>query len=177
MPAGTYLLTDHDGPSAEERFTCDADGDGWTYAATRHDPVTGALTGRLHLQLDGAGATIRLHAEAGGWVLRGGCVGEQALWRRGEQEHEQTAAGFSGTSPSYAVAAARRADLEVGESRRLVLVAVTEPVLATRVVEQAWTRTAADRWEAADLSTGERRAFRLQGGLVLEGSGLTLTQR
>lgn len=175
--SGAYLLAGHDGPYALERFTCRADGDGWTYAATRSDPATGALTGRLHLQVDAAGVTARLHVEAGGWVLRGGCVGEQVLWRRGEQEREQHAAGFSGTSPAYAVAAVRRTALEVGESRRLVLVAVTEPVLATRLVEQAWTRTAHDRWEAVDLATGERRAVRLEDGCVVEGTGLTLTRQ
>ena len=170
------MVSGHDGPHAVERFACGSDRDGWVYTATRHDPATGAVLGRLSLQIDGAGVTTRLHVEAGGWVLRGGCVGSQALWRRGEQEHEQAASGFWGTSPAYAVAAARRAALQVGQETRLRLVAVTEPVLAARIVDLSWLRTAEDRWEGVDLATGERRAVRLQDGAVVEGTNLTLTR-
>lgn len=122
------------------------------------------------------GDEVRVHAEAGGWVLRGGTAGLDVLWRRGREEREAVADGFHGDSPAYALAVVRRLDLAVGQSRRLRLVAVTEPVLATRLVDQEWTRRAADRWEAADLATGERRTLRVEDGLVVEGSGLTLTR-
>lgn len=173
---GSYLLADHEGPYAVERFTCGPDGDGWTYTATRHEPRSGRTTGRLCLRLDAAGVTTRLHVEGGGWVLRGGCVGAHVLWRRGEQEHEQVASGFSGTSPAYALAAVQRTALAVGEQRRLRLVAVTEPVLATRVVDQGWSRPAPDRWDAVDLATGERSSVRWEDGVLVEGTGLTLTR-
>ena len=113
--------------------------------------------GRLHLQVDAAGVTTRLHAEAGGWVLRGGCVGGSVLWRRGDGEHEAQALGFTGGSAAYDVAVALRLRLGVGERRRVRLVEVTEPVLATRLVDQEWSRPAPDRWLAVDLATGERR--------------------
>lgn len=119
---------------------------GWT-----HDEP-----GRLHLQVDAAGVTTRLHAEAGGWVLRGGCVGGSVLWRRGDEEHEAAALGFTGAHPAYDVAVALRLHLAVGERRRVRLVEVTEPVLATRLVDREWSRPSADRWVVVDLATGER---------------------
>lgn len=119
---------------------------GWT-----HDEP-----GRLHLHVDGAGVTTRLHAEGGGWVLRGGCVGGSVLWRRGDQEGEAVALGFTGTCAAYDVAVALRLRLAVGDRRRVRLVEVTEPVLATRLVDREWSRPAADRWVVTDLATGER---------------------
>jgi hypothetical protein len=109
-------------------------------------------------------------------VLRGGTVGPDVLWRRGDAEHEAVADGFTGTSQAYAIAIVRRLDLAVGDRRRLRLVAVTEPVLATRLVDEEWARTAAARWEVADLATGERRWLRLEQGLVVEGTQTTLTR-
>ena len=118
-------------------------------------------SGRLHLRVDAAGVTTRLHAEAGGWVLRGGCVGDAVLWRRaavtGEgQEGEAVALGFTGPHPAFDVAVALRLRLAVGESRRVRLVEVTEPVLATRLVDRQWSRPAVGRWVVDDLATGER---------------------
>jgi hypothetical protein len=112
--------------------------------------------GRLHLQVDADGVTSRLHAEGGGWVLRGGCVGGSVLWRRGDVEHEAQALGFTGDAPAYDVAVALRLRLDVGERRRVRLVEVTEPVLATRLVDLEWSRPAPGRWVVVDLATGER---------------------
>ena len=112
--------------------------------------------GRLHLQVDAAGVTTRLHVEGGGWVLRGGCVGGSVLWRRGDQEGEAVALGFTGAHPAYDAAVALRLRLAVGERRRARLVEVTEPVLATRLVDRELWRPAPDRWVVTDLATGER---------------------
>jgi len=112
--------------------------------------------GRLHLRVDRSGVTTRLHVEAGGWVLRGGCVGGSVLWRRGELEGEAVALGFTGACPAYDVAVALRLRLAVGEQRRVRLVEVTQPVLATRLVDRQWSRPAARRWVVDDLATGER---------------------
>lgn len=117
---------------------------------------TSSEPGRLHLQVDAAGVTTRLQAEGGGWVLRGGCVGGSVLWRRGELEGEAVALGFTGARAAYDVAVALRLRLAVGERRRVRLVEVTEPVLATRLVDREWARPAADRWVVTDLATGER---------------------
>jgi hypothetical protein len=176
MHRGSYLLTGHDGPYAVERFSCAPAGGGWTYDATRSDPASGAPLGRLHLRVDVSGTTTRLHVEAGGWVLRGGCVGGDVLWRRSEQEHEVPASGFVGTSPAYALALVHRLALAVGERCRVRLVAVTEPVLATRLVDQSWTRAGHDRWQSEDLATGERREVVVEDDLVVAGTGLALTR-
>ncbi len=112
--------------------------------------------GRLHLRVDGSGVTTRLHVEGGGWVLRGGCVGGSVLWRRGSVEGEAEALGFTGAHPAYDVAVALRLRLAVGEQRRVRLVEVTEPVLATRLVDRQWSRPAVHRWVVDDLATGER---------------------
>ncbi len=111
----------------------------------------------LRLQVDGSGVTVRLHAEGGGWVLRGGCVGGSVLWRRGDVEGEARALGFTGPHPAYDVALVLRLRLAVGASQRVRLVEVTEPVLATRLVDQAWSRPVGDRWVVDDLATGTRR--------------------
>jgi hypothetical protein len=134
---------------------------GWAYDGIRTDRATGIPLGRLHLQVDAGGVTTRLHVEGGGWVLRGGCVGGSVLWRRAAMEGEGTegeagALGFTGASPAYDVAVALRLRLAVGERRRVRLVEVTEPVLATRLVDRQWSRPTADRWVVDDLATGER---------------------
>ena len=182
VPAGSYVLTGHDGPFAVERFSCAPGPAGWRYVGERADPATGAPLGRLDLTVDGSGRTVRLHVEAGGWELRGGSLGSEVLWRRGEQEHCAPAAGFTGTSPAYAVATARLLALEVGERRRVGLVAVTEPALATRAVDEGWALTGVEqreglevaRYEVADLTTGERRVVHRAGDVVVAADGVVL---
>ena len=183
MPRGAYLLSGHDGPYAVERFSCAPGPAGWRYVATRADPATGAPLGRLDVVLDAAGRAHRVHVEAGGWELRGGAVGAQVLWRRGEVEREERAAGFTGTSPVWAVAATRLLGAAAGPVR-LRLVRLGDEALATLVVEQAWVRTAVEehdgvpvaRWAADDLATGERRAVHLAGDVVLEAPGARLLE-
>ena len=173
MPSGTYLLHgEHGDPDVVERFSCAPGPAGWRYVATRDDG------GRLDLTLDAGGRCVRLLAAAGGWEGRGG-VADAARWRRGADEHEEQAAGFTGTSPSYAVATARLLGLEVGEQRRVRLVALTEPALAARTVDEGWALTAVEdrdglavaRYEVADLQTGERRVVHLAGDVVVAVEG------
>jgi hypothetical protein len=179
VPTGTYLLSGHDGPEAVERFSCAPGPAGWRYVAERADPATGSALGRLDLTVDAGGRTVRLLAEAGGWELRGGSLGAEVLWRRGDAERAAPAAGFTGTSPAYAVATARLLGLAVGERRRVALVAVTDPALATRSVDEGWALTGVEqrdgvdvaRYEVADLATGDRRVVHLAGDLVLAVDG------
>lgn len=182
MTRGAYLLTGGPhapGPYALERFSCAAGPAGWRYVATREDPRTGAPLGRLDVVLDARGVALRVRVEAGGWSLRGGVVGDEALWRRGESERRERAVGFTGTSPVWLLAAARL----VGEEPvRLRLVRLGDEALATRVVEEGWVRTgtqdrdglAVARLEAADLATAERRVVHVAGDLVLEAPGTSL---
>ena len=104
------------------------------------------------------------------------------LWRRGDEERSAPAAGFTGTSPAYAVATARLLRLAVGERRRVALVAVTEPALATRAVGEGWALTGVEqrdgvevaRYEVADLATGDRWVVQLADDLVVQGDGVTV---
>ena len=173
MPRGAYLLTGHDGPYARERFTCAPGPAGWRYVATREDPATGAPLGRLDVVLDSAGRALRVHVEAGGWELRGGSLGAQVLWRRGDVEREEPAAGFTGTSPVWSVAAARLAG---AGPVRLRLVRLGDDSLATLVVAEAWARLDEAVWQADDLATGERRRVQVAGGVVLAAPGVALEE-
>jgi hypothetical protein len=165
VSSGTYRFDD-----GSEAFTWAPAEDGWSYAATRQD-ATGTTLLELHV-----GREVRVHVEAGGWVLRAGTVGPDVLWRRGDDEREAVADGVTGPSPAYAAALVHRLALAVGEQRRVRLLAVTAPVLATRVVDESWTRTGPDGYEAVDLATGERQVLRVEAGLVVEATGLTLTR-
>ena len=154
--------------------------------ALRRDPLhpsTGAPLGRLDVALDGAGRPHRVHVELGGWELRGGAVGPHVLWRRGEREHEERAAGFTGTSPVWAVAAARLLGAAPGPVR-LRLVRLGDEALAALVVDQEWARSGEQehdgvpvvRWDVDDLATGERRGVHLAGDLVVEAPGVRLLE-
>jgi hypothetical protein len=167
---GAYLLSHHDGPFALERFTCGPVDGGWRYEAERDGG------GRLELSLHGR--TSRLHAEAGGWVLRAAASAGEVLWRRGEQERTAAADGLSGSSPAFLVVCAALAQ------EWLHLLEVTDPVLATRTTAQRWRRrpreeheaVAVDVWQVDDLSTGERRTVRLAGDVVVEAPGVRLLE-
>ena len=177
---GAYLLSGHDGPYAVERFSCSreasGDADRWRWTATREDPRTGAPLGRLELHRDRA--ALRLHVEAGGWVLRGAAGSGEVVWRRGSEERTAAADGFTGSSPAHLIVASALAAGPV----RLRLVEVTEPVLATREVLQDWTagepevrddvRLVSHRW--SDPATGDGGPVWLSGGLVLAGPGVRL---
>jgi hypothetical protein len=167
---GAYLLSGHDGPYAVERFTSGPVDGGWRYDGVRDGG------GRLELSLHGA--TTRLHAEAGGWVLRAAASGGEVVWRRGDQERVTPADGLAGSSPAFLVVCAALAQ------ERLHLLEVTEPVLATRTTTQQWRRlpseehdgVAVDVWQVDDLSTGERRRVRLAGDVVVEAPAVRLLE-
>lgn len=173
---GAYLLSGHDGPYAVERFELTGDEDRWSWTAVREEPGSGAPLGRLELHRDGP--AVRLHAEAGGWVLRGASDGGQVVWRRGSEERTAAADGFTGSSPAHLLVAAALAPA----GARLRLVQVTEPVLATREVLQDWSAPQPEqrdgvalvgqRW--SDLATGDGGPLWLSGGLVVAAPGVRL---
>ena len=160
-----------------ERFSCAPGPAGWRYVGTREDAASGAPLGRIDLVLQANGA-VRLEVTGGDWTLRGGVVGDEVLWRRGEDERVERGHGFTGASPSYAVVLAR---LGAGARR---LVEVTEPVLATRVVEQVWALVAqdardglaVDTWQVDEPATGARSVLHLAGDVVLSAPGVTLRE-
>ncbi len=162
---GSYRV----GP-VDERFSCGAGPAGWRYVGTRAGGDTVDLT------VDAAGRAVRLLAHHDGWELRGGSAGGEVLWVRGEEEHRAGAAGFTGSSPAYDLATARMLGLQVGQTRRVTLVEVSEPVAAARTVEHGWARTEGpepdvDRYEVADLQTGERWVLHLSGEVLVSREG------
>lgn len=176
MPSGSYLLSDADGPYAVESFRCAAGPAGWRYVATRTDPDGRALLA-LDLAVDDRWRAVRLVLAVGSAELRGGVVGPEAVWRSGGTEHAAEAAGFTGDSPAFAVATARLLALDVDRAVRLRLVRLSA-VLGALTVDEGWGRTAdvagVQRYEAADLATGERRVLHLAGDVVVDATGVTL---
>jgi hypothetical protein len=204
VPSGRYLHVDPvDGsPVAVEEFSCAAGPAGWRYVATVRDP-DGREAGLLDLTLDGGGRQARLLIAAGGWELRGGVAGRQTLWVRrataggpatepaadpaAVAEQAAAAAGFTGRSPAFLVAAARLLRLSAGARARIRLVEVSEPALGTRVAEQGWSMDGVTsyptdagplpvaRYRVADLTTGEPREVHLAGDVVVAAPDLELT--
>ncbi len=182
MARGSYRLA-ADGAALVERFACAPGPAGWRYVATREDEGTGAARGRLDVVLDASGTPLRVHVEAAGWVLRGGAVGSELLWRRGDAEAGAVADGFTGSSPVWLLAAARRCARQAQPVTRLRLLRLGDEALATRLVDQAWSAAGTRRqgdlevagFEVTDLQTGERGAVHVAGNVVLDAPGVELT--
>ncbi len=183
MPSGTYLHAGGD----TETFQCAAGPSGWRYVGAMSDG------GRLDLTVDSRWHQIRVELAGGGWLVRGGVSGAETVWLRAAagdlseaDEHVARAAGFAGRSPGLLVATARSLRLSAGESARVRLVAVTEPVLATVLIDQEWQLTSIDshetdggtlpveHYQIADLATGATDLLHLSGDVALSGPGIEL---
>ncbi|WP_431678877.1 hypothetical protein [Kitasatospora sp. KL5] len=202
MPNGRYSLHTDTGPAGhgpvlvgEERFSCAPGPAGWRYVSKTYAP-DGSVLGTTDLTLDSRSRPLRLEVRAGGWQVRGGAV-DGVAWVRADAadpagehavEGHDRAHGFTGTSPAFLVATARMLRLEVGASVRVRLVALTEPVLAPRTVDQGWQLAGVDthdtdsgpllveRYVVADLATGEQHTVHLAGDVVLSAPGIELEE-
>ncbi len=149
-----------------ERFSCG----GGRYTSTDEFGDT------LDLTVDDQGRVRRLLAAFDGWEVRGGSVGEELYWVRGEDEHTAKAAGFTGSSPGFDLAMVRMLGLAVGESKRVTLVELAQPIGAARTVTHGWARTegpepGVDRYEVADLDTAERWVLHVAGEVLVSREG------
>ncbi len=197
MPNGRYSLHDvHDHLLlGEERFSCAPGPAGWRYVSKTYAP-DGRVLGTVDLTLDSRARPLRMELRSGGWQVRGGAV-DGVAWVRadaedpaGEQavEGHDRAHGFAGRSPAFLVAAARLLRLREGASARIRLVAFTEPVLAPRTFDQGWLLEGVDthdtdsgpllveRYQVADLETGEQQVVHLAGDVVLAAGGVELEE-
>lgn len=183
MPAGEYQL----GEGLVERFSCAPGPVGWRYVGTASDGV------RVDLTVDARWRQARLDLRTGSWSLRGGVAGRELLWVRGgidgtdAAEHSAPAPAFTGRSPVFLVTIARMLALKPGDSTTVALVEIAGDVLATRGVRQRWTlqdiaEHAADlgilrieRYEVADLDTGETGEVHLAGDVVVAAPGVELS--
>ena len=184
MPTGSYRYDD----GTTEAFQCAPGPAGWRYVGQVSDG------GRLDIAVDSQWRQARVELVAGAWLLRGGVSGGQTIWLRADaatlteaQERTAPAAGFFGRSPGLLVPTARSLRLAVGGAARVRLVAVAEPALATRTVDQEWTlRDVAEhdagtgtvltveQYRLTDLATGESAALYLSGDVALSGPGVEL---
>lgn len=148
-----------------ERFTCSPG----RYTSRTDDGDT------LELETD-HGRVRRLVAAFDGWAVRGGVVGDEVRWVRGEEEHRAVAQGFTGASPAFDVVTAELVALAPGETRTVTLVELTLPVGAALTVRHGWARLAdpdpgVERYQVDDLATGERWTVSLADGVVISREG------
>jgi hypothetical protein len=193
MPRGRYSLHDpHDHTSlGEEHFQCAPGPSGWRYVAQRTSP-SGDPTGSVDLALDELGRPIRLELRAADWQVRGAAL-DGVTWVRTDPtgthatEGNVRAHAFTGTSPAFLVATARLLRLTPSTSAtRVRLVALTDPVLAPRTVDQSWALVqreahatdngplTVEKYQVTDLDTGEQHTVHLTGDVVLEAPGIEL---
>lgn len=176
---GSYQVGD-----VAEQFSCGSGPAGWRYTShTDHGDT-------LDLTVEQDGRVRRVLAVFDGWEVRGGTVGEEVHWVRGDDEHTAVAAGFTGRSPAFDIAVARMLALEVGQTAQVTLVELTDPVGAARTVTHGWGRTecrepptdgavdvdrsvdrCVDRYEVADLATGERWVLHLAPEVLVSREG------
>ncbi|GGX74490.1 hypothetical protein [Streptomyces fructofermentans] len=203
MPRGRYSLHDpHDHtPLADERFHCAPGPSGWRYVSQltppsgtgrAETPGSDTSLGSVDLALDDLGRPIRLELHASGWQVRGAAL-DGVTWVRTDPtgthatEGNVRAHAFTGTSPAFLVATARLLRLTPDASAtRVRLVALTDPVLAPRTLDQSWaliTREAhatdngpliVEEYQVTALDTGEQHAVHLSGDVVLSAPGIEL---
>lgn len=197
MPSGRYSFYDtHDGtPLGEERFSCAPGPSGWRYTGQTFG-TDGEPDGAVDLTLDALSRPLRLELRAGPWTVRAGLL-DGLSWVRGHQDDttgthsrdgNDRAHAFTGRSPAFLVATARLLRLSEGGSTRLRVVAFTDPVLAPRTFDQAWTLDGieshptdtgplvVERYRVADLATGDEGVVHLAGDVVLAAPGIELEQ-
>ncbi|PWK63742.1 hypothetical protein BCL76_1183 [Streptomyces sp. CG 926] len=196
MPRGRYSLHDpHDHtPLGEEHFHCAPGPSGWRYVSQLTGP-DGDHRGSVDLAIDELGRPIRMELNAASWQVRGAAI-DGVTWVRtdptGTEATEATegniaAPGFTGTSPAFLVATARLLRPTLGApATRVRLLALTDPVLAPRTVDQAWALVArqehptdsglllVDEYQVSALDTGEVHTIHIAGDVVLSAPGIEL---
>lgn len=201
MPNGRYSLHDphDDTPLGEEHFRCAPGPAGWRYTSQNLDPA-GRPSGSVDLTLDALGRPLRLEVRSGGWRIRGGLL-DGLTWVRTHdddsdgrhtREGSERAHAFTGRSPAFLIAISRmlRASSQGmragGPGTRLRLVALTEPVLAPRTLDQGWSLESIEThptdngplrvhcYRVADLETGEESRVHIAGDVLLAAPGVDL---
>ncbi|MFJ9907689.1 hypothetical protein ACIRVK_33210 [Streptomyces sp. NPDC101152] len=193
MPRGRYSLHDpHDRtPLAEEHFHCAPGPSGWRYVSRVTTP-SGDHQGSVDLALDELGRPIRLELHAADWQVRGAAL-DGITWVRTDPTGTQATEGnarahaFTGRSPAFLIATTRLLRLTPSATAtRVRLVALTEPVLAPRTVDQSWTLVnreahptdngplTVDEYQVTALDTGEQHAVHIAGDVVLAAPGIEL---
>ncbi|MFE0813019.1 hypothetical protein ACFW4M_36580 [Streptomyces sp. NPDC058794] len=193
MPRGRYSLHDpHDHtPLAEEHFQCAPGPSGWRYVS-RLTTSAGDHHGSVDLALDELGRPIRLELHLASWQVRGAAI-DGVTWVRTDPtgvhatEGNARAHAFTGTSPAFLVAITRLLRLTPSAAAtRVRLVALTDPVLAPRTLDQSWALVnreahatdngplTVDEYQVTALDTGEQHSVHIAGDVVLAAPGIEL---
>jgi len=195
MPAGRYLHLDSAGqPHAEERFFCAPGPAGWRYVSQVLAP-DGSQLESVDLTVDSQWRALRVEIRSAGWLLRGGIAGADTVWSLGREEasaavaeHNARAAGFTARSPAFAVVTARMLGLAVGKPARVRLLSLSGWPGQPMPVDEGWALTdvtthptdtaplPVERYEVADLASGQRRVLHLAGDVVLDAPSLELAE-
>ncbi|MEY7980716.1 hypothetical protein AB8O53_30885, partial [Streptomyces pilosus] len=129
------------------------------------------------------------------WQVRGAAL-DGVTWVRTDPtgahatEGNARAHAVTGSSPAFLVATARRLRLTPSSAAtRVRLVALTDPVLAPRTVDQSWALVkreahatdngplTVDEYQVTALDTGEQYAVHLAGDVVLAAPGIEREDR
>jgi hypothetical protein len=194
MPGGRYLHLDSAGrPEAEERFSCAPGPAGWRYVSQVLAP-DGSQLESVDLTVDSQWRALRVEVRAAGWLLRGGVAGADTVWSLAPDESSAAvpeaarAAGFTGRSPAFAVVTARMLGLTQGRPARVRLLLLTGTGGQPLPVDEGWALTGVtthatdaaplpvERYEVADLASGQRRVIHLAGDVVLDAPSLELAE-
>ncbi|MFG2197058.1 hypothetical protein [Streptomyces sp. NPDC048639] len=203
MPRGRYSRHDpHDHtPLGEEHFQCAPGPSGWRYVSQITAPpgagrgdIQGdsAVTGSVDLTTDELGRPIRLELRAADWQVRGAAL-DGVTWVRTDPSGTHATEGnvkahaFTGASPAFLVATTRMLRLTPGApATRIRLVALTEPVLAPRTLDQSWALLGSeahttdngplmvDKYQVTEVDTGEQHTIHIAGDVVLSAPGIEL---
>jgi hypothetical protein len=199
VPSGLYSHSDPaDGTVlGYERFSCAPGPSGWRYTSDVLAEDGATSVGAVDVTVDRDWRPVRVEVRGGGWVVRGGAAGPEVVWVRLPEagggpaegrEGSAWAASFTGRSPVFAVVVGRLLRLAPGGSARVRLLALTEPVLAAHTVDEQWVLTEVtrhetptvplpvERYEVADLATGERRVLHMTGDVLVSGPGIGLEE-
>lgn len=201
MPRGTYSLLDpHGDVVGVEAFSCAPGPAGWRYVSTVTDPdAPDVVLSRVDVTVDDAWRQVRVAVHAGGWAVRAGCIGTDVVWTRAPEvdaaavgvdvvEESARAAALVGDSPAFLVATARLLALEEGQRKRLDVVRVTGLSCAVTVGAMGWALVGVEdheaeagvlrveRYEVADLNTGERCVVHLAGDVVVGADSVELLE-
>jgi hypothetical protein len=161
-------------------------------STTRVASPAGDPAGSVDLSIDELGRPIRLELHAANWQVRGAAL-DGVTWVRTDPSGAHATEGnvaahtFTGASPAFLVATARRLRLTPGApATRIRLVALTGPVLAPRTLDQSWALVkreahatdsaplTVDEYQVTDLDTGEPRLVHIAGDVVLAAPGIEL---
>ena len=159
-------------------------------------PITtpaGEHAGTVDLALDDLGRPIRLELHAASWQVRGAAL-DGVTWVRTDPTGTHAQEGNVARTPSPALPPPSSSPLPgscacpPANATRVRLVALTDPVLAPRTLDQSWSLVeteahatdngplAVDEYQVGEVDTGEQHPVHIAGDVVLAAPGIELEE-